>query len=674
MRTIMLAIALALATVALYWPVHTHEFVNFDDTLYVTDNALVQQGLTPTAVRWALTTGDAANWHPLTWWSHMLDVQLFDVDPGPHHLVNLGLHALNVVVLFLVLQRLTGAAWRSALVAGLFALHPLNVESVAWIAQRKTLLSAFFALLTIGAYAGWAEHRKVGSYVLVLLFYVLSLMAKPISVTLPFVLLLLDYWPLGRLRGDGTRPTTVPVLLAEKLPLFALSVASSVVTYMVQEQGGAMRAVRPLGDRFVNALVSYADYVRAALWPRDLALLYPFPATWTTAVVASAVAIVGGLTLLAIGLRRRQPHVFVGWFLFLGMLVPMIGLVQVGFQARADHHVYLPLIGLFLMVVWSLPAQPLVGAVLAAVVLAGLGTLTWRQVAVWRNSKTLLEHSLAIAPDSAVAHQDFAMVLLDDGGADQKALAEFQEALRLDARLAGAYTGLAAVYAREGKLDDSEKACHEALAIDPDLAAAHAQLSSIYGKQGKVDDSLREMQAAIQAEPLTVAFHYSLGMIYDAQKNPEAAIGAYREALRLRPAFLEALAGLGNALIAADRQREAIETYRELVLRAPGLPFARHNLAWLLLAKPERTPNDISQALTLLEQAVQITNHKDPRMLDTLAVGNAIAKHFDEAVSIDNTALELARSNNDTDLVAEIQQNLKRFEEMRAEAAAAPNT
>src|SRR5262245_33722136 len=433
---------------------------------------MVQAGLSVANLRWSLTATEAANWHPLTWWSHMLDVELFGLSAGLHHLTSVLLHALNTALLFFVLQQMTGASWASAFVAALFALHPQNVESVAWIGQRKTVLSTFFALLALWGYAAWVQRGGVARYLVVVLGLAASLMAQPTFVTLPFVLLLFDFWPFGRLTGDHARDAGRLVL--EKVPLFAMAAASSVVTFIAQRGGGAMRTSPPLVDRLTNAVVAYAGYIRATLWPMDLGVLYPLPQYWSAVSVVASAVVVSGLCVLALATRRRYPHLAVGWLLYLGTLVPMLGLVQVRYQARADRYAYFSMIGLFIMLVWSIPERARAAG--AAVVLPLLLGLTWMQVGYWQNSRTLYEHALAVAPRNPVAHENLAMALMEDGKVDE-AIAHYQEAVRLDPRFAAAVTGLGAAFAKQGKAEEATRAFGGALATEPTFATAHAGLA-----------------------------------------------------------------------------------------------------------------------------------------------------------------------------------------------------
>jgi protein O-mannosyl-transferase len=411
-----ISLLLALATFIAFWQVTYADFINYDDWNYVAENSHIQNGLTLEGIEWAYTTGYASNWHPLTWISHMVDVQLFGLQPGWHHLTNLLFHLVNTVLLFLVLHQMTKALWRSVFVVALFALHPLHVESVAWVAERKDVLSTFFWMLTMGMYVSYVGRPRLARYVGLLCCFALGLMAKPMLVTLPFVLLLLDYWPLQRLGQKNTAPhvkapvqvpisqwSLIPPLLTEKIPFFALATLSSIVTYLVQRHGGAMEAFEALSPsaRIANAFVSYITYMVKMLWPVNLAVLYPHPTGWPLWQVLGSVVILIAITVVAIRGIKKRPYVAVGWLWYVGTLVPVIGIVQVGMQAMADRCTYVPLIGLFIIVAWGVPdllkkwsfrKEALIA--LPGLCLLFLFLLTWRQVGYWQNSIALYDHTL----------------------------------------------------------------------------------------------------------------------------------------------------------------------------------------------------------------------------------------------------------------------------------------
>lgn len=418
-----------------------NEFILVDDVDYLVNNLRLREGFTAANLRWAFTTDFAANWFPLTWLSHLLDYRLFGLDAGAHHLMSLGLHAANTVLLFAVLRAMTGRSWCSALVAALFGIHPLHVESVAWAAYRKDVLSGFFWVLALGAYLGYARRPGRGRYLAVLGLFALGLMAKPAVVTLPFLLLLLDWWPLGRLAGRGDAPASLlcsPIARAtrEKIPLFLLAAATSVVTYRAQKAVGTMAYFQDLSlqARIANALVSYVAYLRQTVWPRDLAVFYPHPVVSLPAWQPLAAAIfLAAVLLLAFAARRRRPWLAVGWLWYLGTLLPMIGLVQVGLQARADRYTYLPLAGIFVMLVWGAAEWSgrrlrSVATVFALLMLAVLSILCRRQVAIWRDTLTLFTHAAAVTERNWMAENNIGAAW-GQRGDNMRAMEHFQRAL-----------------------------------------------------------------------------------------------------------------------------------------------------------------------------------------------------------------------------------------------------
>jgi len=449
-----------------------NDFVNFDDDKYVTCNTHVQAGLTKESVSWALTSVDAKNWHPLTWLSHMLDIQVYGSNPAGHHLTNVLLHVLNTLLLFLALNRMTGHVWRGAFVAALFGVHPLHVESVAWVAERKDVLSAFFWMLTMLAYVRYVEMPKPGRYPLVLLSFALGLMAKPMLVTLPFVLLLLDYWPLDRLKLHSWWK-----LVVEKTPLFVFAAASSIVTYIVQSKGGAIGILEhlSLGARISNAVVSYMDYIGKMFWPRNLAVFYPYPVhgppIWEIVGAGAALVCVSILVIRAGG---RRPYLPVGWLWYLGTLVPVIGLVQVGRQAMADRYSYVPLIGLFIIVAWGVPdlasRKRWILAVAAGPALSALMLCTWFQVGVWRNNITFFEHALASTSDNYVAQNNLASIFAENPDPKvrdaARAIRLAEEACRLTSyKIPESLDTLAAAYAEAGRYEEAAAIARKALKL-----------------------------------------------------------------------------------------------------------------------------------------------------------------------------------------------------------------
>jgi hypothetical protein len=491
--------ALALGTFALYAQVGTHAFLQYDDDLYVTANAAVRAGLTWSGVRWAFTSLDAFGWQPLTWLSHMLDVQLFGLDAGAHHLVNAAIHAANAALLFAVLAHLTGATARSAVVAALFAVHPLHVESVAWLAERKDLLSTAFGFLALAAYARYVARPSAARYACVVAALAASLAAKPMWVTAPFLLLLLDVWPLRRFR-DGRAGALRLVL--EKVPLVALVAASSAVAVVAQARGGAVTSLDrlDLASRVANVTVAYVRYLGKTVWPSDLAAFYPMPEGGPGLLaVAGSAAVLLALTGAALAAVRAMPWIAVGWLWFLGMLVPVIGLVQLGSQAMADRYTYVPAVGVFVGVVWTLAevgarrvAVRHAGTAAAAVTITALAGLTVRQAPLWRDQETLFRHTLAVTGPNPRAHHILSQAL-GEKGAYPEAVVHAAIAAQLDPANPRTHKNLGYLLYRAGRVDEAIAALERAVALQPDYAEAHANLAIAYGRKGWVDRAAREM-------------------------------------------------------------------------------------------------------------------------------------------------------------------------------------
>jgi Flp pilus assembly protein TadD len=520
-----LFIALGLVAVILtvYAQVMNHQFFILDDNRYIRENPIVNRGLTLTGIAWAFTTFHAANWHPLTWISHMLDSQIFGLNAGGHLLVNALIHASNTVLLFLFLRRVTGARWQSAIVAALFALHPLHVESVAWAAERKDTLATFFGLLSLVAYARYVETPSWKRYALVAVALALGLMAKPMLVTWPFVMLLLDYWPLRRFQWQPSTGTpgfvkALMPLVREKLPLFCLVAASAVITVIAQSHGGAVRTLMdvPVSLRLSNAIVSYAKYLLRTVWPTDLAVYYPFSRTGVPAwQVACAIVLLTVITVFVLRQARERPYLFVGWLWFVGTLVPVIGLVQVGGAAMADRYHYVPSIGLFVAVVFGLSDlagtfridRTITGALTVAA-LAILACLTAVQVGRWRNSATLFQYTASLIPDNRMIENNLGTIL-GESGRYAEAAAHFAKALRtkpdflepMTASDAAIRTNLGLLLVRQGKLAEAAEQLNEALRLDPNGAETHEALGVVLAMSGKAEEGIPHFWAAIRLKP-----------------------------------------------------------------------------------------------------------------------------------------------------------------------------
>ena len=568
MRNLLIMVMLTAATLLIFWRVTGHDFIMFDDEVYVTQNEQVQDGLSRQGVVWAFSTTHANFWHPLTWLSHMLDCELFGLNPGGHHFTGLLIHLLNTLLLFLVLHRMTGALWPSAFVAALFAWHPLHVESVAWVSERKDVLSAFFWILTLGAYARYVEHPRVGSYLLVLVFFSLGLMAKPMLVTLPFVLLLLDYWPLGRfnlgpLSHESNRSTHLRTsafhLVLEKIPFFALSAVACVLAYMAQARGGALKGASlfPIGVRTANAAISYVSYMEKMIWPHDLAVFYPHPGTWPMWQVAGAALLLLAVSALAVAAVRKAPYLAFGWFWYVGTLVPVIGLIQVGDHAMADRYTYVPLIGLFIMIAWGardaakrLPRKRLVLSLSALAVLCALAMGSVRQLKHWKNSVTLFQHTLNVTKNNYVAHTNLGILSAGQGRLD-RAMSHYADALRIKPDLLEARMNMGAALATQNKFEQASLHYLKALQVKPDFAAAYYNLGNLSAAQGKTTEAVSYFQRALMIEPDDPEIHNNLGISLAALGKRQEAVQHFQEALRIDPDFTSARNNL-NVILGKD--------------------------------------------------------------------------------------------------------------------------
>jgi Flp pilus assembly protein TadD len=590
---IFICFLLIVATLAVYWPVIHCDFLNYDDPDYFMSNAHVLTGLTPDNAVWAFTTGHAANWHPLTWLSLMLDAELFGKGSVGPHLTNLLLHAADTVLLFLLFRRLTAATWRSALVAALFALHPLHVESVAWVTERKDVLSAFFGLLSLWAYVRFIEEFKIQSsrfkvyYAFSLLFFALGLMSKPVLVTLPFVMLLLDWWPLGRVTGDQPSPrfgtagrwrvTGVASLVTEKMPFFVLSAASCVATFVVQQKGGAVAALTrySLSERTENAFVSYARYLGKTLWPTALTSPYPHPGHWPFWLVLFAVTLFAGLCVVAVRWGQKFPFIPVGWFWFVGMLVPVIGLVQVGNQAMADRYTYLPLIGVFVVLVWGMgelcwrwrvPKKPVI--FLGTIVLAACALQTRNQLGYWRNNETFFRHALAVTKNNYLACVNLG-TWLSKRGQIAEAMDLFRRALRMNPDDSDVLYNLGNAYAKLGDWDNAIADYRRALQITPDQADILDNLGFALTAKQQFAEAITNFDAALKLNPDSASAHNNLATALFIQHRFDEAEQHYREALRLTPDSPQIYANLGDTLVRLGRMAEAVECYRAALRLKP---------------------------------------------------------------------------------------------------------
>ena len=596
---IAICIFLAVSTFAVYSQVQDHEFINYDDDKYVTNNEYVKAGFTQDSVGWALTTSYNSNWHPMTWLSHMLDAQLFGPNSKGHHLTNLLFHIANVLLLFLVLLRMTGALWQSGFVAALFALHPLNVESVAWVAERKNVLSTFFWLLTMWAYIRYAQKTNLKRYSLVILFFAMGLMSKPMLVTLPFVLLLLDYWPLRRLQSD--RRTAISRLVYEKIFLLVLVAGSVVTTLTVQKMGGALGSLNafPIQERVINALVSYWLYLQKMIWPGGLAIFYAHPentlSVWKGLATAALLALV---TTAAIRLARRAPYFAVGWFWYLGTLIPVIQLVQTGSIAMADRYAYVPLIGIFIIIAWGLPEllakwrlRSRILTIAAGIWISTLMLMTWNQVSHWKNSITIFSHAIEVTdieyPDFLLAHNNLANALLAEGRTG-KAISHYKMAINLMPDYAVNHNHLANALFAEQKTEEAISHFKMAIELMPDYAIAHNNLGTVLLAEQKTEEAISHYKTAVKLLPDYATAHYNLGFALMKEKKTGEAIFHFKMAIQLEPNNTNAHSNLGNALLAEQKTKEAISHYKIAINLKPDNLLALQNFKMALLRLAEK--------------------------------------------------------------------------------------
>lgn len=646
-KTLGICLGLAVITFAVFGQTVTHDFIDFDDNDYVYENPMVAQGLTFRGLAWAFTQFHSANWHPLTWISHMVDCQIYGLRPGGHHLTNVLIHAATAMALFLALRLMTGATWRSGFVAAVFAIHPLRAESVAWIAERKDLLSGLFFILTIGAYTRYVRQPGIARYIFVLLFFALGLMCKPMLVTLPLILLLLDYWPLQRQES--------PVkLVLEKSPLFGLSAFSCFVTLLAQRAGLQSTDVYSMSLRLANALVSGVVYLRQMIWPANLAVFYPYPRNgFPLGEMAVASSLIGGLTAIAIWQCRKRPWLFTGWFWYLIMLLPVIGLVQVGAQAHADRYTYLPQIGLGVALTW-LAGEWIVSRAaawtLAGTVIIGLTICACRQTATWQNTKALWVHAIACTRNNALAHKNLGDALFKEGKAND-AISQYRIALQLRPGYAEAHNSLGIALEKNGKLDEAAGEYNDALKIYPTFAYAALNIGALYFKEGRIDDAMAAFQNALQDDPGYAAAHFNMGTAYLRKGQTEDAIGEYRQAIAINPDYMKAHLNLANVLAQTGDYKEAIGHFEKAQQLAPTNAIAFNSLAWLLATCPQTALRDGPRAVRLAEEANDMAEAKNPMYLHTLAAALAESGRFGEAVETVQKAIHLAQTAGQKDLV-----------------------
>jgi tetratricopeptide (TPR) repeat protein len=601
-----LAVGVCICVAVLTWVVFgqtlRHDFINYDDPRYVYENTKITSGLNIAGIAWAFTHIHSENWHPLTTISHMLDCQLYGSKAEWHHFTNVLLHTIATILLFIALRQMTGALWRSAFVAAVFAIHPLHVESVAWIAERKDVLSGVFFMLTLLAYVYYVRAPSIGRYLFVAVVFAFGLMSKPMLVTLPFVLLLLDYWPLSRIRDQSSdiRRRLLRLVL-EKIPLITLSAVSSVITFFAQRGAVGWTEQLPVLARINNAVVSYVAYIWQMLWPVKLAVFYPHPENrlplWE---IMLALLFLISITAAAIVLRKQRPYFITGWLWYLGMLVPVIGLVQVGWQGRADRYTYLPQIGLYIVATWAVADFTALWrhqrTILSAAAILTIAVLSWRawvQTSYWRDSETLFTHALAVTSNNDVAENNLGIVFL-----------------------------------RKGKLDDAISLLQAAVDLRPDNSPAHENLAKALLQKGQVTDALVH----------------------------------YRKLLELQPDNIEVHNIVGTVLIQQGHIREGVEEWQKVLSIQSDNGNAMSNLAWVFATSPDESLRDGAQAVQLAEEALRISGRRIPVIFRTLAAAYAEKGMFSQAIQTAQRGIELANSQGNSGLAAELQSNIALYQ------------
>jgi tetratricopeptide (TPR) repeat protein len=718
-QPVVIGVLLALCVAAVYLPAVFLDFTNYDDTYYVTENPHIRAGLSWATIGWAMTHSCVGHWQPVTLMSHALDCQIYGLSPAGHHLTSVILHGANTIVLFLLLRSLTGATWRSAAVAALFALHPLRVESVAWVSERKDVLSAFFGLLSLLAWVGYiksVEERRPSveggglngesgdpeqalgvrrasarSYYMVALgLFALGLMSKAILVTWPFVMLLLDFWPLNRLEKASHERFSVlrfRGLIQEKFPFFVLAGVSCITTFWAAKASGGMA---PLGDipmmtRLLNALLAYVRYIGMSIWPVNLAPIYPYVQYWPVWTILAALLLLATITGLVIWRRERQPYLVTGWAWYLGTLVPVIGLAQAGNQSIADRYTYNSTIGLLIMSVWMMADlasrhrwRQITAIAAATAGLAASATLTQKQLMYWQNTETLFRHTLEVTDDNFIAWNSLAFyfadhresrqaeqyvrtalrisphnfysleklgsVLIDQGRYDEAEL-NARKALEVNPQMAAAHRTLGLALMKQGKTSEAIAEYQESLRLEPDHAPTHYNLANALAKLGQFTQAGNEYQKAVRLDPTLADAHNNLGYMLVREGKLIEAASEFRAALALKPDSWHARYGLGDALARLGKTSEAADEFLKVLQNQPALTIAQlqlNRMAWILASNPQSQFRDGIKAMELAQHLCELTSHTNATMLETLAVAQAKAGQFNAAINSVERARKLA--------------------------------
>jgi tetratricopeptide (TPR) repeat protein len=679
-RTILICLALTVATVIAYEPVRHNDFVDYDDHAYITENPNITSGLTLKSLKQAFISPHSDMWHPLTTLSHMLDCQLFGLNPFWHHLVSMVLHIVNSLLLLWILNSLTGSIWASAFVAAVFALHPLQVESVAWAAERKTVLSGLFWFLTIAVYTWYTKKPGIRRYILLFGIYGLCIMTKPVVVTLPLVLVLLDYWPLARIRNkneklkEKTLNSKFSILnsIYEKIPLLALSAILCVVTVTVQKSGGTVAELGELSldYRIANAFVSYMKYIGKFIWPSEMAVAYPYLyVDFSNGIVITCILLFCLMTTLVIYIGRRRKYVMTGWLWFVGTLVPMIGLIQSGVQAMADRYMYLSVPGILIIAAFGVkdiisnrPQIRTATSVLAITTILSLLMFTRVQAGYWLNSLTLFEHALNVTKNNFVAEANYAQTL-QSGGRLKEAELHYRNAARIYPTNSDARHDLGVVLLQLGKLDDAAACFNEIIKQGQGSANVYYDLATVLRYQGKYDEAISSLNKTLKLDPNYAETRKRIGMLLTLKGRIDEAIPYFNEALRTesKTGKVKIYYDIGRAYEQNGRYKEAIRFWNTALELEPNNIPILNRAAWLLATTDATSIEDVNKAIELSERACELTGYKNPSIMDTLAASYAAGGKFDEAITTANKAAEAAKAAGYNNLADEIQKRIKLY-------------
>ena len=685
-KKIGVAIVIAVIAAVVFAGALSAEFVNYDDPLYVTNNPMVGSGLTVESVEWAFTTGHAGNWHPLTWLSHMLDVELFGLGPRGHHAVSVFIHALNAALMFVVLRLMTGAMAPSAVVALLFAVHPLHVESVAWVAERKDVLSGFFWLAAMLAYWWYAKRPGLARYCAVALLFGCGLIAKPMVVTLPFVLLLIDWWPLGRIQGftplsaalprrHGKLPQLSPArIVIEKLPLAALSILSGAVTFIVQAGSGSVATLGgyPVTIRLMNAVISYVRYLGKTFSPGHLAVIYPFNAErLTIPKTAGALLVIAVITAAVVRLGKKRPYLPVGWFWYLGTLVPVIGIVQVGSQSFADRYTYLPLTGIFIAVAWVLfdwtgrnAIRRRISVAVASFLCMLLAVMTVRQVRYWHDSGTLFAHALRVTENNAMAHNNLASHYIDNDRFDD-ACPHLEKAVRLQPQFVEARVNLGVVLIEAGEYSHAVETLEKATETAPEYPRAWYQLGRAHERLREYPRAETAYERAVDIDSSSAETYARLGLVRIAEGRFDGAVEALSRAVELDRNRTDVWNNLGVAYYRQGNSRGALSAFTTATDIDPSFADALANRAWVLATAPGEDVRDGESALGAVNDLKTVIGEDNARYLQLRAAALGASGRFEEAGDYAEKATEYARAAGDSMIVDELRSQILDYRENR---------